>query len=55
MTLWPWLTLPSSLIIIRCDFVEKNTPKSVWWRSGDFLPLLQTGDVSSGSNGHFNF
>ena len=42
MMLWHWFTLPSSLIIICHDFIERNTPKNVWWYSGGFLLLLKT-------------
>ena len=36
---WHWLALPSSLIIIYCDFIGINTPKN-WRCSCAFLLLL---------------
>jgi hypothetical protein len=38
MMLWHWFTLPSSLIIVGCDFIERNAPKDF---SSSFLPLLE--------------
>ena len=35
---WHWFTLPSSLIIVGCDFIERNAPKDF---SSSFLPLLE--------------
>ena len=37
---WYWFTLPSLLIIICHDFVERNAPKNFWWYFRGFLPLL---------------
>lgn len=46
-----------TLLVIVChDFIERNTPKNLWWRCSGFLPLLwtladrQSLEVSSGSN-----
>ena len=59
VTLCYCFPLPSSLIIICRDFIERNTPKNFWWCSSVvFLRLLQIHanwqslKLSSGSNCH---
>lgn len=43
MTLFPWFTLLSSLILTCIDFIEKSTLKNFCWcSSGGFLLLWQT-------------
>jgi hypothetical protein len=54
---WHWFALPSLLIIVCCNFVERNRPKN-WWSSSSFLLLpgpqadWQNLEVSSGLNCH---
>lgn len=33
-----WFILHSLLILLCCDFEERNTPKNFWWYSSCFLP-----------------
>jgi hypothetical protein len=57
--LWHWFALPSLLIIICWDFVDRNAPMNFWWCLDSFLQLLETQadwqslEVSSGWNCHF--
>jgi hypothetical protein len=36
---WYWYALPFLLVIICCDFIERNVPKNFWRCFSSFLPL----------------
>ena len=53
---WYYFASPSLLIIVHCDFVERNTPKNFLWYSSGFSlslgPDWQNLMASSGLNCH---